>query len=105
MSLILQILGLFLGVFVRTYLPYIRKLKDGKIKKFDKKYLWTAFYSIILSFVSLMFILPDYPLKELANINLVEGIKIFCTSFTFGFTWNSVLNETESFRNKKFIKK
>ncbi len=100
MSVILQIVGLFSGVFVRTYLPYLRKLKDGSIKKFDKKYFYRAIYSAILAFVSVILIIPKYPLKELVNISLVDGIKLFCTSFAFGFVWNSLINEGGKWRAK-----
>ena len=34
MSLILELSGLFCGVLARTLLPYMRKLKQGRIDKF-----------------------------------------------------------------------
>ncbi len=101
MSIILQITGLFLGIFFRTYLPYIRKLKDGSIKKFHKKYLYQAAYSFILALISILLILPRYPLKVINNIDLINGIKIFSTSFAFGFAWNSLINEGGKWRKKK----
>ena len=101
MSIILQVIGLFLGVFTRTYLPYLRKLKDGSIKKFDKKYFYRAIYSAILAFVSVILIIPDYSVKEPVNLSLIEGIKLFCTSFAFGFAWNSLVNEGGKWRIKK----
>lgn len=100
MSIILQLLGLFVGVFCRTYLPYIRKLKDGSVKKFDKKYLYSAFYALIIAFVSVILIIPKFPIKEVFNITLVEGIKLFSTSFAFGFAWNSLINEGNKWKVK-----
>lgn len=101
MSLFLQISGLFLGVFTRTYLPYIRKLKRGVVKKFDSKYIFTALYSFVIAFLSVILIIPEYNLINIKDVSLNEGLKIFCTSFTFGFTWNSILNEGSAWGAKK----
>jgi len=94
MSFLVQFLGLFLGVLSRTLLPYFRKLKQGKIKKFNKKYLYTAIGSVIISFISVILLFPEYEIRSEGIHNFYEGIRIFCSSFAFGFAWNSILNET-----------
>jgi len=92
-SLILQILGLFSGVLARTLIPYIRKLKQGKIQKFNKRYFRTAVGSVILSVIFVLLIIPQFKLKEISVLSFCEGLKLFCTSFAFGFGWNSLVNE------------
>jgi len=90
--MIIQILGLLVGVFLRTFLPYIRKLKEGKIERFDKKFLYQAIGAVILSFISVILIIPQYEFK-LEEGNFIAGIKNFSIAFSFGFAWNSLINE------------
>jgi len=90
--MLIQIAGLFLGVFLRTFLPYIRKLKQGHIEKFEKKFLYQAIGAIILSFISVILIIPQFEFKT-EGINFIEGLKNFSIAFSFGFAWNSLINE------------
>ena len=93
MSFLIQISGLFSGVFARTLVPYFRKLKQGKILKFDRKYLYTAMGSVVLSAISVLLIIPQFKMEEIPVLSFAEGLKIFCTAFAFGFGWNSLINE------------
>jgi len=38
MEVILKLLGILFGVLARTFVPYLRKVKQGKVKKFWKGY-------------------------------------------------------------------
>jgi hypothetical protein len=38
MEIALKLLGILFGVLARTLVPYLRKLKQGKIKNFKKGY-------------------------------------------------------------------
>ena len=100
MRITLQLLGLFGGVFSRTWIPYIRKLRQGKIKCFDKKYIRFALSSIILSLISVLLIIPQYKEPDYEVIDLWTGLKVFCTAFAFGFGWNSIVNETAKWKEK-----
>ena len=93
MKILLQLSGLFVGVFIRTWLPYTRKLKQGKVKFFDKKYLKTALSSIFLSVISVLIILPQYKEVEIEVIDFWTGLKVFATAFAFGFSCNTLINE------------
>ncbi len=92
----IQFSGLFARVFARTWFPYIRKLKEGKIGGFDKKFLRFAISSVILSVVSVLLIIPGYRNSEAAVIDFWTGVKAFATAFAFGLGWNSLINNRRS---------
>ena len=93
MEITIQVVGLFFGVFMRTWVPYARKLKQGKIEKFDWKFLQFAIGSFILSAVTVILLIPEYNLATGDADTAYAGIKMFATAFSFGFAWNSVINE------------
>lgn len=83
-------IGIFLGAFTATMAPYWKKLKEAMINKtafaFDPLFLQTAIFSAIVAFIATMAIIvnwtpPDAPL-----------LIIFATSFTNGFTADSIIN-------------
>ncbi|MFW6129680.1 MAG: hypothetical protein ACOC56_00760 [Atribacterota bacterium] len=94
MKMAIQFIGLFVGVFARTWLPYIRKLKQGKIEGFDKKFLKFAIGSVILSGISVLLIIPQYKDSGTEIIDFWTGLKVFATAFAFGFGWNTLVNES-----------
>jgi len=101
MKMIVQLIGLFAGVFARTWIPYIRKLKQGKIKGFDKKFLKFAFGSVLLSGISVLLIIPQYKDSEIDVIDFWTGLKVFATAFAFGFGWNALVNEGMKWNERK----
>ncbi len=98
MEIILKFLGIFLGVFSRLLLPYLRKLYKGQIKKFGKRYLIITFGSLILSFIITLVIFPKLS-NELKIISWAEGFKLFSISFGFGFGFNSIIIEIANWLN------
>ena len=48
---IIMILGLLLGNIVAVILPYFRKLNEGKIEKFDIKYLYHSVGATVWQFI------------------------------------------------------
>jgi hypothetical protein len=101
MSILLELLGLFFGVFSRTWIPYLRKLKQGRADKFNKKYLHQAIGSAILALISVLLILPKYTTNSINVVDFFTGIKVFATAFAFGFGWNAVVNEAVSWKEMK----
>ncbi|MFB6214275.1 MAG: hypothetical protein ABEI54_00245 [Candidatus Bipolaricaulia bacterium] len=87
--MITQLSGIFVGVLTRVFLPWIRKLKEGKVKKFDPKYLYSAVGSILLGVIVTLLVLPQF--KSLGAAQ--PGIKSFAVAFGFGFGWHSIVNE------------
>ncbi len=96
-----QLIGLFFGVFARTWIPYIRKLKQGKIKGFDKKFIKFALGSIILSGISVLLIIPQYKESGIVVVDFWSGLKVFATAFAFGFGWNTLVNESVKWNERK----
>ncbi len=93
MELALKITGILCGVLARTLMPYLRKMKQGKIKRFKKGYILSAFASFILGLITTLLIFPKCEFKQICS-GLEGEIMLFCTAFGFGFAWNSLVNET-----------
>jgi hypothetical protein len=36
---ILKLVGIFLGILARSLLPWLRKLREGKVVRFSRRYL------------------------------------------------------------------
>ena len=47
-ELVLKLLGILFGVLARTLVPYLRKVKQGKVKKFWSGYWIQALTSLAL---------------------------------------------------------
>jgi len=93
MELALKLLGILFGVLARTIVPYLRKLKQGKVKEFKNGYWLSALASVILGLVTTLLIFPKFEITQTGPG--VEGlIKLFCIAFGFGFAWNALVNET-----------
>jgi hypothetical protein len=101
-SIAIQLFGIFSGVLCRTILPFLRKLYQGKIKSFNKKYLYQGIGAFFLSLIFSFLILPQYSLETKGEVDLVNSLKLFCVAFAFGFGFNALINETgEWFKNGK----
>ena len=92
MELLLKLSGILTGVLARTLVPYLRKLKQGKIKSFNKGYWASALASFILGLVTTLLIFPEFEFGGIAA-GPEAFIKLFCTAFAFGFAWNSLVSE------------
>lgn len=96
----IKLIGIFLGVCARTYFPYIRKLKEGKITKFDKKYLKIAIGSFVFSFIITLLIFPQFaPQGDLMDKE--AAFKLFCLAFGFGFGFNSIISEASEWKKSR----
>ena len=92
MEVVLKLLGILFGVLARTLVPYLRKLKQGKIKSFNKGYWVSALASFILGLITTLLIFPKFEFAG-ATAGPEAFIKLFCTAFAFGFAWNSLISE------------
>jgi hypothetical protein len=93
LSISLKLGGLFLGVFIRTWMPYIRKRNQGKILKFEKKYLVQALSAAAVAVIATLLLIPQYEMDIIPVLDFASGIKVFATAFAFGFGSNSIVNE------------
>ncbi len=88
----LKLLGILFGVLARTLVPYLRKLKQGKIKEFEKGYWISALASFILGLITTLLIFPEFKVVQ-PGAGLEASIKLFCLAFGFGFGFNSLIAE------------
>ena len=94
MVLWLKLIGILLGVLGRTFVPYLRKIKEGKLTGFNGKYAASSLASLVLGVIVTMLIFPQFNvLSGAGQISLETSIKLFCTAFGFGFGWNAIINE------------
>jgi len=87
-----KLIGIFLGVLTRTLFPWLRKLKEGKVARFNRRYLVSAIGSFIIGFIITLLIFPQFS-AESAGPGLEAAFKLFATAFGFGFGWNSLVFE------------
>ena len=60
MELALKLLGILFGVLARTLAPYLRKLKQGKVKEFRNGYWFSALASFVFR--------PDYYVVDFPKV-------------------------------------
>jgi len=89
---LVKFFGLLLGILARTVLPWLRKVKKGKVRGFSRRYLYSALASLA---VGLIFTLTIFPRFEAgAEGQTFEAFfKLFSLAFGFGFGWNALVNE------------
>lgn len=92
MEVALKLLGILSGVLARTLVPYLRKLKQGKVTKFKKGYAASAVASFILGLITTLLIFPEFNIAQ-PGVGIEASIKLFCLAFGFGFGWNSIISE------------
>jgi hypothetical protein len=91
MELALKLLGILFGVLARTIVPYLRKLKQGKVKEFKNGYWVSTAASFVLCVITTLLIFPDFNVTKPGD-GLEASIKLFCLTFGFGYAWNSVVS-------------
>lgn len=92
MELFLKLSGILLGVLSRTLVPYLRKLRQGKVKEFKNGYWLSALASFILGLITTLLIFPEFNIAQL-GVGVEASIKLFSLAFGFGFGWNSLVSE------------
>jgi hypothetical protein len=92
LHLSIKLIGIFLGIIARTLLPWLRKLRQGEVQGFNKKYLYSALASLILGIFLTLVIFPQFD-ASLDSLSFEAYFKLFCLAFGFGFGWNSIVLE------------
>lgn len=99
MELFLKLSGILLGVLSRTLVPYLRKLRQGKVKEFKNGYWLSALASFILGLITTLLIFPEFNIAQ-PGVGVEASIKLFCLAFGFGFGWNSLVSEGAKWRER-----
>lgn len=100
MELALKLLGILFGVLARTFLPYIRKLKQGKVKEFKNGYCMWALTSFVLGTITTLLIFPQFNLDR-PGVGVEAWVRLFCLAFGFGFGCNSIVSEVAKWGEKE----
>ncbi len=85
--------GVFLGVLARTMVPWLRKLREGQVLKFDKRYIYSTAASLIVGFILTLVMFPQLTVPAGGGPGFEAYFKLFCLAFGFGFGWNGLVLE------------
>jgi hypothetical protein len=89
---LVKFFGLLLGILARTILPWLRKVKEGKIRGFNRRYVYSALASAAIGLILTLTIFPRF--EAGAEGQTFEALfKLFSLAFGFGFGWNALINE------------
>jgi len=91
-DLIIKFLGILLGVLARSLLPWLRKLRAGRVRRFSRRYVYSAVASFIIGFIITLVIFPQFDAAKAAE-GFDAYFKLFCLAFGFGFGWNALFLE------------
>jgi hypothetical protein len=98
----IKIIGLFLGVVARSLIPWLRKLRNGEVKGFDKRYLYSGIATFILGVIITLVLFPQFK-GEAGAAGVAPGFenyfRLFCLAFGFGFGWNAIVLEAGQWAN------
>ncbi len=98
----IKIIGLFLGVVARSLIPWLRKLRNGEVKGFDKRYLYSGIATFILGVIITLVLFPQFK-GEAGAVGVTPGFenyfRLFCLAFGFGFGWNAIVLEAGKWGN------
>ena len=91
-AFLVKFFGLFLGVLARTILPWLRKVKEGKVRGFSRRYVYSALASLAIGLILTLILFPKF--EAGAEGETFEALfKLFGLAFGFGFGWNALINE------------
>jgi hypothetical protein len=91
-AFVLKLSGILLGVLARTLLPWLRKLRDGEVLKFSRRYLYSSLASLVIGIILTLVIFPRFE-GGAAEPSFEAYFKLFCLAFGFGFGWNALVLE------------
>ncbi len=84
--------GLLLGVLARTVLPWLRKVREGRVRGFSRRYIYSALASAAIGLILTLVLFPRFE-PALEGRTFEAFFKLFTLAFGFGFGWNALVNE------------
>jgi len=94
-AFLVRLIGIFAGVLARTLLPWLRKLRAGRVRGFGRRYLVSAMASLAVGMILTLVIFPRFD-EAVAGASFEALFKLFCLAFGFGFGWNALVLEGEA---------
>jgi hypothetical protein len=98
-AFLVRFFGLLLGILARTLLPWLRKVKEGKVRSFGRRYVFSALASAAIGLFLTLIIFPQFEAGA-AGPGFEELFKLFCLAFGFGFGCNALVNEGGAWASK-----
>ncbi|MGA2361959.1 MAG: hypothetical protein ABSG73_05810 [Candidatus Aminicenantales bacterium] len=92
---LIRLIGIFTGVLARTLLPWLRKVREGRVRGFGRRYLVSAAVSLVLCIVLTLVVFPRFETGA-QGTSYEDLFKLFCLAFGFGFGWNALVFEGEA---------
>lgn len=89
---LVKFLGLLLGVLARTLLPWLRKVREGKVRGFSRRYLYSALAAAAIGLILTLVIFPRFEAGA-GGGGFEDMFKLFALAFGFGFGWNGLVQE------------
>jgi hypothetical protein len=96
---LVKFFGLLLGILARTLLPWLRKVKEGKVRGFGRRYIYSALASAAIGLFLTLIIYPQFEAGP-AGRTFEELFKLFTLAFGFGFCCNALVNEGGAWASK-----
>lgn len=91
-AFLVKFFGLLLGVLARTILPWLRKVREGKVRGFSRRYAYSALASLAIGLILTLILFPKF--EAGSEGETFEALfKLFGLAFGFGFGWNALVNE------------
>jgi hypothetical protein len=94
--------GLLLGVLARTLLPWLRKVREGRVRGFSRRYLYSALAAAAIGLILTLAIFPQFEGGPEGR-TFEAFFKLFCLAFGFGFGFNALLNEGGAWASKPAV--
>ncbi len=94
-AFLVRLIGIFAGVLARTLLPWLRKLREGRVRGFSRRYVVSALASLVLGVILTLVVFPRFE-ESAAGAAFEEMFKLFCLAFGFGFGWNALVLEGQA---------
>jgi hypothetical protein len=91
-AFLIKLLGLFLGVLARTILPWLRKVRAGRVRGFRRRYLFSALASLGIALILTLVVFPRFEAGA-AGETFEALFTLFSLAFAFGFGCNALVNE------------
>ena len=89
---LVKFFGLLLGILARTILPWLRKVREGKVRGFNRRYVFSALASAAIGLFLTLTIFPRFE-AGIEGQTFEAFFKLFALAFGFGFGWNALVNE------------
>ncbi len=94
-AFLVRLIGIFAGVMARTLLPWLRKLREGRVRGFGRRYLISTLASLVLGVILTLVVFPRFD-EAVAGASFEEMFKLFSLAFGFGFGWNALVLEGQA---------